>query len=74
MEKLPVQTELALNEPVTEKTIYVKLTPGTDLYIKVCRVADIASVTPTLAARMMMRNGWLGFRRFLTEEGFEVKK
>jgi len=56
------------------KPIYVKLTPGTDLYIKVQRVAEIADVQPTLAARMMMRNGWLGFRRFLSEEGHRGAK
>ncbi len=73
-EKLPVQGELILGPAPDEKAIFIKLSPGTDLYVKVKRVAKIADVKPSKAGRMMMRNGWLGFRRFLAEEGFRVSK
>ncbi len=50
-----------------EKAVYVKLTPGTPLFEKVQKVSEVLGTPMTQAARFMMRNGYLGFRRFLSD-------
>ncbi len=60
------QLELPEVEPV-EKAVYVKLTPGTPLFEKVQTVSGVLGTTMTQSARFMMRNGYLGFRRFLSD-------
>lgn len=54
------QMELDLTS-VPKKAIYIKLTPDTDLFNKVVLCADHLEVTPTKAARILMRAGWLGY-------------
>jgi hypothetical protein len=54
------------------KAIYIKLTPGTELYDKVVAVADETDVSLTKAGRMMMRNGWAGWKRFMASVGRTV--
>lgn len=73
-EKSHASEEDAVSNTETERPIYIKLTPGTDIYIKVLTVANKLDVNPTRAARYMMRNGWLGFKRFAVSEGIEVSK
>lgn len=53
--------------PTAEKAVYVKLTPGTPLFAKVEKVSEILGTSMTQAARFMMQNGFLGFRRFLKD-------
>ncbi len=55
-------TQLEMIIPETPgKPIYVKLTPGTELYDKVLMCAGHTQVAPTRAARMLMKAGWLSF-------------
>lgn len=57
-----------------DKAFYVKVSPRTELYQKVDKVAVLLDIKLTQAARLMMRNGYLGFRRFLIDQGYEVKE
>ena len=62
-ESTPKQLELPA--PKQEgKAVYVKLTPGTDLYRKVFHVAKANDVPMTKAARILMRGGFLGFAKW----------
>jgi hypothetical protein len=54
------QLEMPMPE-VSGRAIYVKLTPGTELYNKVLMCAGHTQVTPTRAARMLIKAGWLSF-------------
>ncbi len=56
------QMVLNLTDP-PEKAIYVKLTPGTDLFNKVVLVSEHLEVTPTKAARVLMSGGFLSYIR-----------
>lgn len=64
---------MVLDRPA-KKSVYVKLTQYTELYVKVERCAQLMDVPMTKAARLMMRNGYLGFRRYLEDEGYEVNE
>lgn len=46
------------------KPFHVKITPGTDLYIKIADVAIDLGISPTKAARVLMLGGWMGWRKF----------
>ena len=72
-EKSMKQLEIPAPARRQDKVLYVKITPNTELYIKVQFVARLLAIKPTRAARMMMRNGWLGFKRFALEEGMGIK-
>ncbi len=54
------QMEISLTEDA-QKAIYVKLSPGTELYNRVVMCSQHLEVKPTRAARMLMRSGWLAF-------------
>ncbi|MEE8599431.1 MAG: hypothetical protein V3S69_08025 [Dehalococcoidales bacterium] len=54
------QLELDLGD-IPEKPIYVKLTPGTDLFNKVATVSNHLKVSPTKAARLLMAGGWASY-------------
>jgi len=60
-------------EPGQDKPIHVKLSPGTDLFNQVLLCANYYQVTPTKAARMMMKAGGLGFQRVLLLEARKVQ-
>jgi len=44
-----------------DSPIHVKILPGSDVHKKICDIADLLEVSTTKAARMTIRNGWLGF-------------
>ncbi len=44
-----------------DKAIYIKLTPGTDLFNKVVLCSRHFEVKPAKAGRLLMRAGWLGY-------------
>lgn len=54
------QLEISLDQDAG-KAIYVKLTPGTELYNRVLMCSHHLEVKPTKAARMLMRSGWLSY-------------
>ncbi len=54
--------ELDLGDP-PEKAIYVKLTPGTDLFNQVVLVSNHLEVTPTKAARILMKQGFSNYMK-----------
>lgn len=56
------QLKLDLTNP-PEKAIYVKLTPGTDLFNKVVLVSEHLEVAPTKAARVLIAGGFSGYIR-----------
>jgi len=54
--------EINLTDP-PDKAIYVKLSPGTELFNKVVMCSEHLRVPPTKAARMLLRAGWIGFTK-----------
>ncbi|MCK5014671.1 MAG: hypothetical protein KAS66_12725 [Candidatus Omnitrophica bacterium] len=52
------------NPADSNKPFHVKITPGTDLYIKVSDVAIDLGISPTKAARVLILGGWMGWRKF----------
>lgn len=67
------QAEMDLTKKAP-KPIYIKLTPGTELYEKVLSVSNEMDVAPTRAGRMMLRAGWLGFSRYVAFAAKRGKK
>lgn len=51
---------MELTDP-PEKAIFIKLTPGTELFNKVVLCSRHFEVKPAKAARLLMRAGWLGY-------------
>lgn len=51
---------LELRDP-PENDIYVKLSRGTELFNQVVVCSEHLEITPTKAARILMRAGWLGY-------------
>ncbi len=56
------QLEMELIKP-PDKAIYVKLTPGTELFNRVVACAEHLEVKPTKAARILLRAGWAGYAK-----------
>ncbi len=57
---------MKLPEPdLNLKPVYIKLTPGSELYEKVRDISNTLNVPMTKAGRLAIRHGWMGFRRFL---------
>ena len=56
------QIAMALPEG-DQKPIFLKITPGTDLYDQIEVVASKCQVKKPRAARLMIKAGWLGFAR-----------
>ncbi len=46
-----------------EKAVYIKLTPGTDLYKMVAVCANHFGVKPAKAGRILIRGGYTGFTK-----------